>query len=107
MFFAQRSVILNKSAHRFVWGRFVEAKRMFAIKILRNKEYDPQYAFVDACGKGDKAAMKSLLDKYHDKININARSGKAGNTGLHAACAGGHVNIVQGHDSNQLAGSDE
>ena len=81
--------------HRFVWGRMIAAKKMFAIKVLRYKEYDPEYAFVDACGKGDKAAMKRLLEKYHEKININARSGRAGNTGLHAACAGGHVNIVQ------------
>ena len=65
------------------------------VNILKKKVYDPQIAFIDACVKGDKISMKSLLHKYANKINLNARSGIAGNTGLHIACQKGHLNIVQ------------
>ena len=70
-------------------------QRVILPKIMRSKVYDPQMAFIDACVKGDKASMKTILHKYADKININGRTGIAGNTGLHIACKEGHFHIVQ------------
>ena len=70
-------------------------RRAIVFHMLKQKESDPQQAFIEACGKGNKSNMKKLLDKFHNRINVNARTGSSGNTGLHIACQHGHLNIVQ------------
>ena len=70
-------------------------QRVILLNILRRKDSYPQMAFIDACAKGDKLTMKHILSKHSKQINVNARIGSTGNTGLHIACQHGHLNIVQ------------
>ena len=89
------STLLALIPHRY-WQMLSQIIQQIAIyTILRPKEFDPQMAFMDACVRGDKVNMKTILNKYANKINVNARQGVTGNTGLHIACRGGHLNIVQ------------
>ena len=63
--------------------------------LWKPKAYDPQIDFMGACANGNKVIMKNILQKYADRINVNARDRVTGNTGLHMGCERGHLNIVQ------------
>ena len=81
--------------HHYIQRLSQFVKRTVVFYMLKRKDSDPQQAFIEACAKGNKSNMKKLLDKFHNHINVNVRTGVAGNTGLHIACQHGHLNIVQ------------
>ena len=63
--------------------------------VLRREDNDLQRAFLDACAHGHADALRRVLVRHQEWVNVNARMGRTGDTGLHIASEKGHISVVK------------
>ena len=89
-------VVVTQLAHEQITEENFETATDNSIDELNNEDFERKSdQFFDACQKGQKEVVRQLLSFHKNEIDIFEFEQKSGNTAFHAACAGGHLSVVQ------------